>query len=66
VASVPLDRKNSAFVAHLQDSGGFQMVSLLSLATITEEGVNFRSAHDGRQLLLTPEKSMEVIHRFAD
>jgi tRNA-guanine family transglycosylase len=37
------------------------MVSLLALAEITEEGVKFRSAHDGREMLLTPEKSMEVI-----
>lgn len=31
----------------LTDSGGFQMVSLLSLAQIDERGVNFRSPHDG-------------------
>ena len=35
-------------------------MSLLALATISEEGVKFRSAHDGREMLLTPEKSMEV------
>ena len=29
--------------ALLTDSGGFQMVSLLKLARITEEGVEFRS-----------------------
>ncbi len=39
------------------------MVTLLSLAEITEEGVNFRSAHDGRAMLLTPEKSMEACVR---
>ena len=42
----------------LTDSGGFQMVSLLSYANITEEGVNFRSPSDGKQMLLTPEKSI--------
>jgi tRNA-guanine family transglycosylase len=31
----------------LTDSGGFQMVSLLHLADITEEGVNFQSPVDG-------------------
>lgn len=31
----------------LTDSGGFQMVSLLKLAQITEEGVRFQSTHGG-------------------
>ncbi|KAG8339977.1 queuine tRNA-ribosyltransferase [Trypanosoma vivax] len=31
----------------LTDSGGFQMVSLLQLADITEEGVRFQSTHGG-------------------
>lgn len=44
----------------LTDSGGFQMVSLLSLAEITEEGVLFQSPHDGRMKLLTPEESMAI------
>lgn len=38
--------------------GGFQMVSLLDLAEITEEGVLFRSPIDGTQMLLTPEQSI--------
>lgn len=33
--------------ALLTDSGGFQMVSLLHLAEITEEGVKFKSPYDG-------------------
>lgn len=33
--------------ALLTDSGGFQMVSLLKLAEITEQGVKFRSPFDG-------------------
>ena len=45
---------------NMQDSGGFQMVSLLKLAEITEEGVKFQSPHDGREMLLTPEKSTEI------
>ena len=44
----------------LTDSGGFQMVSLLALADITEEGVKFQSPVDGSSLLLTPEESMRV------
>lgn len=33
--------------ALLTDSGGFQMVSLLHLAEITEEGVKFKSPYNG-------------------
>ncbi|XP_063423142.1 queuine tRNA-ribosyltransferase catalytic subunit 1-like [Mytilus trossulus] len=44
----------------LTDSGGFQMVSLLKLAEITEEGVKFQSPHDGSEMMLTPEKSIEI------
>ncbi|XP_077987081.1 queuine tRNA-ribosyltransferase catalytic subunit 1-like [Glandiceps talaboti] len=46
--------------ALLTDSGGFQMVSLLKLAEITEDGVKFQSPHDGSEMLLTPEKSIEI------
>ncbi|XP_059491301.1 queuine tRNA-ribosyltransferase catalytic subunit [Neocloeon triangulifer] len=46
--------------ALLTDSGGFQMVSLLKLATITEEGVNFSSPFDGSPCMLTPERSIEI------
>lgn len=46
--------------ALLTDSGGFQMVSLLKLAKITEEGVLFQSPRDGSEMLLTPEKSIEL------
>ncbi|KAL2281596.1 hypothetical protein FJTKL_11493 [Diaporthe vaccinii] len=41
-------------------NGRFQMVSLLKLATITEEGVRFLSPHDGTPMLLTPEHSMSL------
>lgn len=47
-------------VSDIQDSGGFQMVSLLKLAEITEQGVKFQSPHDGKEMLLTPEKSTEI------
>ncbi|OBT53078.1 queuine tRNA-ribosyltransferase [Pseudogymnoascus sp. 24MN13] len=36
------------------------MVSLLELATITEEGVRFLSPHDGSPMLLTPEHSISL------
>ncbi|KAA8495052.1 Queuine tRNA-ribosyltransferase catalytic subunit 1 [Porphyridium purpureum] len=44
----------------LTDSGGFQMVSLLQFAQITEEGVHFQSPVDGTQMLLTPERSIHI------
>ena len=44
----------------LTDSGGFQMVSLLNLAKITEEGVEFESPVDSSLMLLTPEESMRI------
>jgi tRNA-guanine family transglycosylase len=43
----------------LTDSGGFQMVSLLELAEITEEGVKFKSPVDGAEMMLTPEESIK-------
>lgn len=36
------------------------MVSLLKLAEITEEGVKFQSPHDGSEMMLTPEHSIEI------
>lgn len=38
----------------------FQMVSLLKLAEVTEEGVRFLSPHDGTPMLLTPEHSISL------
>jgi queuine tRNA-ribosyltransferase len=49
----------------LTDSGGFQMVSLLKLAKVTEEGVLFMSPHDGKETNLTPERSMEIQVTFS-
>ena len=47
----------------LTDSGGFQMVSLLKLAEITEEGVTFanpfeKDANSSERMLLRPEDSI--------
>ncbi|XP_060517767.1 queuine tRNA-ribosyltransferase catalytic subunit isoform X2 [Cylas formicarius] len=45
----------------LTDSGGFQMVSLLKLAEITEEGVKFQSLNEQKnEVMLTPEHSIEI------
>lgn len=38
------------------------MVSLLELATVTEQGVEFLSPHDGTPMLLTPEHSIDLQH----
>ena len=46
--------------ALLTDSGGFQMVSLLKLSKVTEEGVQFTSPFDGTESMLTPERSIEI------
>ncbi|MCO5581784.1 hypothetical protein L7F22_035673 [Adiantum nelumboides] len=48
----------------LTDSGGFQMVSLLHLADITEEGVTFQSPVDGKPMLLTPEESITIQNKI--
>jgi queuine tRNA-ribosyltransferase len=44
----------------LTDSGGFQIFSLKDLATITEEGAEFRSHLDGNRLFLSPEDAVHV------
>lgn len=44
----------------LTDSGGFQVFSLAKMRKINETGVSFRSPLDGSEILLTPERSMEV------
>lgn len=36
------------------------MVSLVKLSEVTEEGVKFQSPHDQSEMLLTPEKSIEI------
>ncbi len=48
--------------AILTDSGGFQVMSLKALRTISEEGVAFRSHLDGSRHLLTPERSIAIQH----
>jgi queuine tRNA-ribosyltransferase len=44
----------------LTDSGGFQVFSLETLRTVSEEGVEFRSHIDGSQRRFTPESVMTI------
>jgi len=44
----------------LTDSGGFQVMSLADLRKMSEEGVEFRSHIDGKKIMLSPERSMEI------
>jgi queuine tRNA-ribosyltransferase len=44
----------------LTDSGGYQVMSLADLRTITPHGVEFKSHLDGSRHLFTPERVMEI------
>ena len=44
----------------LTDSGGFQVMSLAQLRKVTEQAVTFRSHIDGAQVVLSPERAIEV------
>ncbi|MFT4702477.1 MAG: queuine tRNA-ribosyltransferase [Bradymonadia bacterium] len=44
----------------LTDSGGYQFFSLSHLAKFSDEGVRFRSHHDGSRHVFTPERVIEV------
>ncbi|MEA2030151.1 MAG: tRNA guanosine(34) transglycosylase Tgt [candidate division Zixibacteria bacterium] len=46
----------------LTDSGGYQVFSLKDTSSVTDEGVEFRSHHDGSRHMFTPEKVMEIQH----
>ena len=46
----------------LTDSGGFQVMSLSDLRTMSEEGVTFKSHLDGSRHHLTPERSIQIQH----
>jgi len=49
----------------LTDSGGFQVWSLAERRKLTEEGVRFNAPTDGRQIMLTPELSMDMQNALA-
>jgi queuine tRNA-ribosyltransferase len=44
----------------LTDSGGFQVMSLSPLRTLSDTGVTFRSHLDGATIVLTPERAIEI------
>lgn len=44
----------------LTDSGGYQVMSLSKMRTISDDGVRFRSHLDGSEVYLTPERSIEI------
>jgi queuine tRNA-ribosyltransferase len=46
----------------LTDSGGFQVMSLSDLRTMSEHGVVFKSHLDGSKHHLTPERSIKIQH----
>ena len=48
----------------LTDCGGFQVFSLAKPKDISEEGVKFKSHIDGRNLFLTPEKSIDIQNKL--
>src|SRR5215468_4574582 len=48
----------------LTDSGGYQVMSLIELRRLDENGVTFRSHIDGRAFALTPESSIAIQRRL--
>ena len=44
----------------LTDSGGFQVMSLANLRTISEEGVIFKSHVDGKKFFLSQKHSISI------
>lgn len=48
----------------LTDSGGFQVFSLSKMNKITEEGVQFRSHLDGKNLFISPTSAIEIQHKL--
>ena len=44
----------------LTDSGGYQLFSLAELASVSDEGVEFRSHVDGSRLFMSPEDAIRV------
>ncbi len=44
----------------LTDSGGYQVYSLDDISSLDDDGVTFRSVVDGSEVVLTPERAIEV------
>ncbi len=50
--------------ALLTDSGGYQVMSLEKNRILSEDGVRFKSPLDGSELMLTPERAIEIQAQF--
>ena len=48
----------------LTDSGGYQVFSLSSLRSVSDDEVTFRSHIDGSRHVLSPEFAVEVRNNF--
>ena len=48
----------------LTDSGGFQVMSLAKLRTLSEDGVTFQSHLDGSRQHLSPESAVAIQHKL--
>ena len=46
----------------LTDSGGYQVFSMQDISRINDEGVEFKSHHDGSKHLFTPDRVMRIQH----
>ncbi len=44
----------------LTDSGGFQVFSLSQIRSLDDDGVTFKSHHDGSMIRFTPERSIQI------
>lgn len=44
----------------LTDSGGFQVFSLSQIRDLDDDGVTFKSHHDGALIRMTPERSIQI------
>lgn len=44
----------------LTDSGGFQVFSLAKIRRLSEEGVHFKNLTSGKEVLISPEKSIQI------
>ena len=57
IALMPENRILVVFADSSMTSNSFQMVSLLKLARVTEEGVRFLSPHDGSPMQVSQMKN---------
>lgn len=53
---------NSWHKPTLTDSGGFQVFSLKDISKVTDDGVEFKSHHDGSNHFFSSEKAIQIQH----